>query len=386
LITDVEKMGGMVQCISTRENLLYCIDFLRENADAALNVIGETIMEPAFPEEELAESRMIVELQQTELPSQIFSRDLVQRAAYQGFPLSNHHFCPLEFTANINAKMLVDFRSKHFFGANCVLSGVGIEHDQLVAFAKKHFSALPSRSKNSIHRSISEYTGGMLSNERELKEPFVKLAMAYECGGWKSKDLVPVCVLQQLLGGGSSFSAGGPGKGMYTRLYTQVLNVYHWAESVEAFVSIHEDAGLMGIDGACPPDQLASLIRTLVDQFAKLAYIPVSEEELGRAKNMLKSMMMMQLESRLVVCEDIARQFTTYGFRESPSTICAQIDAVTAQDLMRVAALMLERPPSVAAVGADLSQLPDYNTIKTFSQQYSHQMWLKAAQMGSKAW
>lgn len=32
-------------------------------------------------------------------------------------------------------------------------------------------------------------------------------------------DIVPVCVMQMLLGGGSSFSAGGPGKGMYSRLY-----------------------------------------------------------------------------------------------------------------------------------------------------------------------
>ena len=32
-------------------------------------------------------------------------------------------------------------------------------------------------------------------------------------------DLVGIVILQQLLGGGDSFSAGGPGKGMYTRLY-----------------------------------------------------------------------------------------------------------------------------------------------------------------------
>jgi mitochondrial-processing peptidase subunit alpha len=37
-------------------------------------------------------------------------------------------------------------------------------------------------------------------------------------------DFVPFCVLQSLMGGGGSFSAGGPGKGMFTRLYTEVLN------------------------------------------------------------------------------------------------------------------------------------------------------------------
>lgn len=38
-------------------------------------------------------------------------------------------------------------------------------------------------------------------------------------GGWhKLKDAMILTVLQMLLGGGSSFSAGGPGKGMYSRL------------------------------------------------------------------------------------------------------------------------------------------------------------------------
>lgn len=39
-------------------------------------------------------------------------------------------------------------------------------------------------------------------------------------------DFVATCVLNMMMGGGGSFSAGGPGKGMYTRLYTNVLNRY----------------------------------------------------------------------------------------------------------------------------------------------------------------
>jgi hypothetical protein len=41
---------------------------------------------------------------------------------------------------------------------------------------------------------------------------------------WHSADIYALCVLQMLMGGGSSFSSGGPGKGMYSRLYSRVLN------------------------------------------------------------------------------------------------------------------------------------------------------------------
>lgn len=40
----------------------------------------------------------------------------------------------------------------------------------------------------------------------------------------QDKDFIAMCVLNMMMGGGGSFSAGGPGKGMYTRLYTNVLN------------------------------------------------------------------------------------------------------------------------------------------------------------------
>lgn len=42
----------------------------------------------------------------------------------------------------------------------------------------------------------------------------------------QDKDFIAACVLNIMMGGGGSFSAGGPGKGMYARLYTNVLNRY----------------------------------------------------------------------------------------------------------------------------------------------------------------
>lgn len=50
------------------------------------------------------------------------------------------------------------------------------------------------------------------------------LVIGLESVGHQHKDFVSHCVLNMMMGGGGSFSAGGPGKGMYTRLYTNVLN------------------------------------------------------------------------------------------------------------------------------------------------------------------
>jgi mitochondrial-processing peptidase subunit alpha len=158
-------------------------------------------------------------------------------------------------------------------------------------------------------------------------------------------------------------------------LYTEVLNTYHWSESVEAFLSVNEESGMLGIDGACPPDAIRSMIRVIIDQFITLSEKPVTHEELSRAKNMLKSTMMMNLESRLLLCEDIVRQYITYNQRESPASLCEKIDQVTKEDLIKVATIMLSKPPAVACVGHDLSDAPSHASITHFIDQYKNRPW-----------
>ncbi len=75
--------------------------------------------------------------------------------------------------------------------------------------------------------------------------PQANLILSFEYkGGWRDvKGAVVMTVLTFLLGGGSSFSSGGPGKGMHSRLYTRVLNQHHWVHSCSAFSSTFNSSG-----------------------------------------------------------------------------------------------------------------------------------------------
>jgi hypothetical protein len=46
------------------------------------------------------------------------------------------------------------------------------------------------------------------------------VVLGLESVGHQHPDFIAFCVLNMLMGGGGSFSAGGPGKGMYTRYRT----------------------------------------------------------------------------------------------------------------------------------------------------------------------
>ena len=65
---------------------------------------------------------------------------------------------------------------------------------------------------------------------------------------------------------------------------------------------------------------------------------------INTARNRLKSTIMMSLESRQLLCEDLVRQVATYGKRESADEMCAKIDKVTEEDLMREARHAIASP------------------------------------------
>ena len=49
LVSEVESLGGMAQCLTTRDYILYFIDVLQEHSDRAVELMAETILHPLFP-------------------------------------------------------------------------------------------------------------------------------------------------------------------------------------------------------------------------------------------------------------------------------------------------------------------------------------------------
>ncbi|KAF8465325.1 peptidase M16 inactive domain-containing protein [Kalaharituber pfeilii] len=193
----------------------------------------------------------------------------------------------------------------------------------------------------------SHYTGGILSlppptNRPSIHNPaLTHLQIAFEALPISHPDIYALATLQTLLGGGGSFSAGGPGKGMYSRLYTQVLNQHGWVESCIAFNNSYTDSGLFGIAASCVPNAGHALVDVIMRQFrntyATSGPAAIEPQELSRAKNQLRSSLLMNLESRMVELEDLGRQVQVHGRKIGAQEMSEKIQMVTMEDVRRVA-------------------------------------------------
>ncbi|EME47007.1 hypothetical protein DOTSEDRAFT_69101, partial [Dothistroma septosporum NZE10] len=193
----------------------------------------------------------------------------------------------------------------------------------------------------------SHYTGGFLTLPPLPIPPNPALPrvshihLAFESLPISSPDIYALATLQTLLGGGGSFSAGGPGKGMYSRLYTNVLNQYGWVENCVAFNHAYTDSGLFGISSSCATQFVPRMLDTMARELSLLSTETglgrLSEIEVKRAKNQLRSSLLMNLESRMVELEDLGRQVQVHGRRIPVKEMVANIEKVTMSDLRRVA-------------------------------------------------
>lgn len=193
----------------------------------------------------------------------------------------------------------------------------------------------------------SHYTGGFLTLPpippplNPMLRRLSHIHLAFEALPISSPDIYALATMQTLLGGGGSFSAGGPGKGMYSRLYTNVLNQHFWVESCVAFNHSYTDSGLFGISASCAPTHVAQMLEVMCRELKSLGdetgYAALKEGEVQRAKNQLRSSLLMNLESRMVELEDLGRQVQVHGRKVGVKEMCAKIEAVTVEDMRRVA-------------------------------------------------
>lgn len=394
----LDGIVGSMHARSNRQSILLAglTQNDRESAGQIVRLLGQILQDPRrVSPTEVEEMQAAAQYEIAEMsgkPDEQLIPELVQSTALLGaeglggdaeslLGLPKHLSTDPGAIQELTEAVLADpARNVHLVG-----SGMAIGHEGLVELAQQSgFDRIVGKQYFGNSDSLGGYRGGEgyyeglfdpnqslgLCNHTEL----CHLAIAFKAPPSNHPDAYAVAVLQMLLGGGGSFSAGGPGKGMYSRLYTQLLNRHHWLEHARAFSTTTMMGGcgfsLFGLHGSADPGRARELAGCLVDQLRRMPTC-LTDAEVSRAKRQVQSAVLMGVESRMVELEDLVDQLVVIQGNNqqstyvSPQQIFDRVEAVGVADLERVAKGLLCRshPPTVVAYGPSLKRMPTFSQI-----------------------
>lgn len=346
----LNKLGGNYICASSREAMIYQASVFNNDVEKMFHLLSETVTKPILSNDEIMEQLINAEYELSEiwLQSDLILPELFQQVAYGHSNLGCPLLAPAAELENINRDKLLKYRNLFYNPENLVIAFSGVDETTVLKLVEKYLIDFKTKNLNNdkLIKESALYTGGEMSlpipQGLEYRgEEFHNIYLGFEGVDIQSEDVYKLAVLQMLIGGGGSFSAGGPGKGMYSRAYTRVLNQYGFVESCKSFIHNYTDSGLFGISLACVPQADRVMAELIGYEFNLLMSRDVSkggisEHEVSRAKNQLKSSLMMNLESKMVQLEDMGRQVQIYGKRIDVLEMCEKIEKISRNDLIKI--------------------------------------------------
>ncbi|CAN7106793.1 unnamed protein product [Brassica rapa subsp. narinosa] len=362
LVREIESMGASTSASASREQMGYTIDALKTYVPQMVEVLVDSVRNPAFVDWEVNEElgKMKVEIGELAKNPMGYLLEAVHSAGYSG-AMANPLYAPESAISGLTGDVLEKFVSENYTAPRMVLAASGVEHEELLKVVEPLLSDLPNVARPVEPKS--EYVGGDF--RQHTGDEATHFALSFGVPGWdKEKEAVMATVLQMLMGGGGSFSAGGPGKGMHSWLYLRVLNQYQEFQSCTAFTSIFNNSGLFGIYGCTSPEYAAKGIELVADEMKAVAEGKVNQKHLDRAKAATKSAILMNLESRMIVAEDIGRQILTYGERKPVDAFLKTVDQLTLKDIADFTSKIIAKPLTMGSLGAVLN-VPSYDSVSS---------------------
>ncbi|CCW63667.1 unnamed protein product [Phytomonas sp. EM1] len=284
--------------------------------------------------------------------------ELVHEAGWDGKGLGNPTNPPPEALERLTLASFTSFYRRCTRPDRAVLAATGVsDHEAFALLAERVLQF--DYDDAPFDFPVYPYTGGVrLVQQTEAPESMLKfreknlshMALFFQGIPMSHPDYYTVSVIQTLLGGGTSFSSGGPGKGMHTKLFREVLNREGGINGMECITAWYSDGGLVGLYGTAPHENAQRLLKLMIFQAATIPQ-RVSEEYLEMAKNQLSSQLILLGESREQLLSDMGFNFLVQNHVITTQETMRGSASVTLESLEEVCAKMIQKPVTFAVYG-----------------------------------
>ena len=338
-----DTFGGELNAATARDYTVVYARVLDEHLETALDVMTDMVFAPSLADLDAEREVVLEEIAMVDDTPQELIFDLVTQAVFGRHPLGRPVLGSAEVISTVSRRSLGAFHRRRYRPDNVVVAAAGsVDHDRLVRLID----------------GMSAKAGTGAAHKPSARAPFVappKPSLVFHA---KQTEQYHVClsapgiarsdrrrftasILDSVLGGSAS-----------SRLFQEIREKRGLAYAVYTFSSQYADTGQIGIYVGTREENLAECLRIVAEQIGELAAHGPGEEELQRAKENLKTRIMLSMESTSNRMSRLGKSLITDSELLDFDRILAEVEAVDAGSVAQLAEVVLRADAlSLAAIG-----------------------------------
>ena len=324
---DLERLGTAVNAFTTKEATCFYIKSLSANLEKSIEVIADMMANSIFDRDEMDKEKDVIyeEMKMIEDVPDDFGSDLIQEAIFDGTPLANRIIGTPESLSAITRDDVLDYVGARYTAPDMVIACSGLfDEAALIAALEKGFGGFGSAEAAPRSYEAAAPTRIRRCVKKEIEQTHLFLGTKGVC--FTDKDVYALNLYSSILGGGMS-----------SRLFIKVREELGLAYSVYASDCPYTKDGQFTIYAGVSDEKADDAIAAIMGVVSGLAKEGVDMDELAKVKEQYKASFVFRRENNSSRMFANGRNVLLLGRIYTEEEILAGVDAVTADDIARLA-------------------------------------------------
>jgi len=338
----IDAVGGDMNAYTTKEYTCYYIRALGEHLPLAMELLADILLNSRFDPGDIEKERGVIleEISLYEDTPDELVHDLLAQCLWGSHPLGRSIIGTAGDVKSLTREDLLAFYRAHYHPGNTVLAVAGAVNPLVVEeLAHRLLGSWPAREARPEPAGGGPEAGaaskrpGLRRDRRvRVKETEqVHFCLGTEGRSINHRDRYSLLVLSSLIGGGPS-----------SRLFQAVREERGLAYSVYAFQAAYRDTGVFGIYAGSSPRSAPAVLDLIMAELNAIRRHGITGAELARAKEQIKSSLLMSLECTESRMSRLGRSELLLGRVPAPAAIIRRVEALGQEDIVQLAGQVLD--------------------------------------------
>lgn len=332
----LDTVGADFNAYTSKEYTGYYIKADAEHTELAIRTLYDMNFDSLYQQEEMDRERGVIieEINMYEDTPIRHIDELLERVMFRGNSLGWDIAGTPDTMRTMTRKDVLDFKDKHYVPNRMTIAVAGKVPDNVEAWLNETFGKVDGKDTSSgfaPYGDFPSFEAPPIEMQQKATEQ-VHIGLGFPGIAYNDPRMPVMRMLSTMLGGNMS-----------SRLFMNVREKGGLAYRVNCHHSAFEDTGITAIFAGLDKTRLSEAMDRIFEEVEDLKTNGPTDEEMERTASHLKGRILLRMEDSSNRAEWYAHEALFSQDVVSPQTFIEQIEAVTKQDVQKLAAELFDR-------------------------------------------